>query len=179
MSLLPLIQLLVLASLLGSAVFWDLKESRIPNAVTAPGLMAGLLLAGLVAKGVPGSALAGAAIALALSFPFVAMGFLGAGDAKLLTAVGAFVGAGGLLSVFIFGGIAGGILGIANTIRRRAFLGVMVNIKNLLLYQITLGRHGERIRLDSPGAQTVPYGLAIAAGALATWFFPLSLGGSL
>ena len=63
--------------------------------------------------------------------------------------------------------------------RRGALLGVLVNVKNLLTYWITQGRHGERIGLDSPGAQSVPYGLAIAAGALAAWFYPVSLGGLL
>jgi prepilin peptidase CpaA len=176
MDLSHLLQFTALVGLLGFAVFWDLKERRIPNKVTVPGLLAGIILAALVEGGFPGSALAGAGIALAVSFPLVVMGGLGAGDAKLLTAVGAYVGLGGLLPVLLFGGIAGGVLGLASSIRRGAFLGVLVNIKNLILYQITLGRHGQRIRLDSPGAHTVPYGLAIAAGALGAWFFPFTLG---
>lgn len=179
MGFIPLIQFLALAGILCAAVYWDLKERRIPNKVTASGLVIGLLLAVIAERAFPGSALLGAGVALVVSMPLVLLGGLGAGDAKLFTAVGAFVGIGGLFSVFVFGGIAGGILALGNTIRRGAFLGVLVNIKNLILYQITLGRHGERIRLDSPGAESVPYGLAIAAGALGAWFIPLSLGGVL
>lgn len=179
MGFIPLLQLLALVGLLGAAVYWDLKERRIPNKVTVPGLVIGLLLAAIAERAFPGSAILGAGVALLVSLPMVLLGGLGAGDAKLFTAVGAFVGLGGLFSVFAFGGIAGGILALANAIRRGAILGVLVNIKNIILYQITLGRHGERIRLDSPGAQSVPYGLAIAAGALGAWFFPLSLGGTL
>jgi len=176
MTVLDLLQLTALMGLLGFAVFWDLKERRIPNKVTVPGLLIGLALAALVEGGFPGSAFAGAGVALVVSFPLVVMGGLGAGDAKLLTAVGAYVGIGGLLPVLLFGGIAGGVLGLGSAVRRGALLGVLVNIKNLILYQITLGRRGQRIRLDSPGALTIPYGLAIAAGAVGAWFFPFSLG---
>ncbi len=179
MSLLPLLHLTALGLLLGVAVYTDLRERRIPNRVTVSGLIVALLLASILEGGLPLGALAGAGVALLVTFPLVALGGIGAGDAKLLTAVGAFVGPGGLLSVFIYGGLAGGALAVANTVRRGAFLGVLVNMKNLLLHWVTLGRGGQRISLNSPGAQSIPYGLAIAAGALLTWFFPFSLGGLL
>lgn len=168
---------LALAVLLTAAVFTDLRERRIPNAVTIPGLVAGVILAAVAAGGFPGSALGGVIVAFLVTVPFVALGGVGGGDAKLLTAVGAFVGIGGLLSVLLYGALAGGVLALANAIRRGAILGVLMNTKSLIVYLVTFGRHGERIALDSPGAESVPYGLAIAAGALAAWFFPLSLGG--
>jgi prepilin peptidase CpaA len=178
MSTFQTLQLVALVTLLAAAVFKDLRERRIPNAVTVPGLVVGLLLAGLVEAGFPGTALGGAVVAFAVSLPFVALGGLGAGDAKLLTAVGAYVGIGGLLSVLLYGALAGGLLALGNAVRRGAILGVILNTKDLFLYLITFGRRGERIALDSPGAATIPYGLAIAAGTLLAWFFPMSLKGS-
>jgi prepilin peptidase CpaA len=174
---LPALQLTALAVLLVAAVYTDLRERRIPNKVTVPGLLVGLLLASFMERGVPGSALAGAGLALVVTFPLVALGGLGAGDAKLLTAVGAFVGVGGLLPVLMYGGMAGGVLAVGSAARRGALLGVLVNVKNLVLHWITMGRRGQRISLNSPGARSVPYALAIAAGALLTWFFPFSLVG--
>lgn len=179
MDAMNLLQSVALLGLLASAVFFDVRERRIPNSVTGPGLLLGLLLAAVAEGGFPGSALAGAGVALAVTFPLVILGGLGAGDAKLLTAVGAYVGLGGLLPVLVFGGIGGGVMALASAIRRGAILGVLVNMKNLLLYHVTLGRRGHRIRLDSPGAATIPYGVAIAAGALAAWFFPAALPGIL
>lgn len=173
----PTLQITALAVLLAAAVYTDLREHRIPNSVTVPGLLVGLLLDALAEGGFPGSAFAGAGLALLVSLPLVALGGVGAGDAKLLTAVGAFVGPGGLLSVLVYGGLAGGVLALANTIRRGAILGVMLNLKNLIISWATLGRRGHRIRLDSPGAQSVPYAVAIAAGAILTWFFPFSVRG--
>jgi prepilin peptidase CpaA len=179
MTLLPTLQLLVLAGLLTGAVAMDLKERRIPNKLTGPGLLAGLFLGALAEGGVPFAALSGAGLGLAVCLPFVVLGGIGGGDAKLLMAVGTFVGPGGLLSVVLYGALAGGILALGNAVRRGAIIPVLLNSGRLFVYLITLGRHGERFGLDSPQAHAVPYGLAIAAGALATWFYPFSLGGSL
>ena len=179
MSALASLQLATLASLLGVAVFTDLRERRIPNKVTVPGLFAGLTIATAVEAGVPVSALGGAGLAFLVALPFVALGGFGGGDAKLLTAVGAFVGAGGLLSVVLYGALAGGLLALGSAMRRGTLIPVLVNSGKLMVHLITLGRHGERFALDHPGAHSVPYGVAIAAGALATWFVPFSLGSSL
>ncbi|MBT8395703.1 MAG: prepilin peptidase [Gemmatimonadetes bacterium] len=173
------LQLLALSIILIAAVVTDIRERRIPNKITVPGLLIGLAIAAAMRGGFPVGALLGALLALMVSAPLFALGGIGAGDAKLLTAVGAFVGPGGLFSVFLYGALAGGVLAIVTTAWRGALGSVFRNLKNLLLYLITLGRYGERLRVDSPGALTVPYGLAIAIGALVTWFFPFSLGGSI
>jgi prepilin peptidase CpaA len=176
MTLLSSLQLLALVALLGAAVFMDLRERRIPNWVTVPGLLAGLVTSAAVESGFPISALAGSCLGLLIALPFLALGALGGGDAKLLAAVGAFVGPGGLLSVALYGALAGGLLAVGSAIRRGTFISVLLNSGRLFVHLITLGRHGERFGLDSPDAHTVPYGLAIATGALATWFVPFSLG---
>jgi len=176
MTFLSSLQLTALLALLGAAVFMDLRERRIPNRVTVPGLVAGLVTAAAVEGGFPLSALAGSSLGLFLGLPFLALGALGGGDAKLLAAVGAFVGPGGLLSVALYGALAGGLLAVGSAIRRGTLVSVLLNSGRLFVHLITLGRHGERLGLDNPHAHTVPYGLAIATGALATWFFPFSLG---
>ena len=179
MSALQILQFTGLATLLVVAVYTDLRARRIPNKVTVSGTLLALAIAPFIEGGIPVGALAGAGLALLLTFPLVVLGGIGAGDAKLLTAVGAFIGPAGLLSVLIYGSLAGGVLAIGNALRRRAILGVLVNTKNLILHWATLGRRGQRISLDSPGAQSIPYAVPIAVGALMTWFFPFSLGGFL
>lgn len=176
MTLLPSLQFLALVALLGAAVVMDLRERRIPNRLTVSGLLVGLAFAAMMEGGVPLSAVAGSGLAFVVALPFVALGGLGGGDAKLLVAVGAFVGPGGLLSVALYGALAGGLLALGSAIRRGTLLSVLLNSGRLFLHLITLGRHGERFGLDSPQAHSVPYGLAIAAGALVTWFAPFSLG---
>lgn len=173
------LKLLALLILLAIAVFTDLRERRIPNWLTVSGMLAGIALTSLEVGGVPTTALLGALLAFVLAFPLFALGGVGAGDVKLLVAVTAFTGPGGLLPMIIYGGIAGGVLALVSAVRRGVVLPVVMSSCGLLLHLITLGRHGERPTLATPGAHAVPYGVAIAAGAVATWFFPISIGGAL
>ena len=165
-------------ALLAIAASWDIRERRIPNKVTVSGLLLALLLGVVVEGGLPGLALAGAGLALLVSFPLFALGAIGAGDAKFFTAIGAFLGPAALLPAALYGGLAGGVLALAGAVRRGVILPVLLGTKDLLINLLTLGRHGERLALDSPGIAKIPYGVAIAAGALASWFFPYLPGGS-
>jgi prepilin peptidase CpaA len=172
---LPTLQFLALVLLLVVAVYADVRDRRIPNRITVPGLLVGLALGALLEGGIPLGALGGAGLALLVSFPLVALGGLGAGDAKLLTAVGAYLGPGGLLPLLVYGGLAGGLMATGNAIRRGAILGLLANLGGLVLHWITRGNRGYKVSLTDPGAHSIPYGVAISAGALLAWFFPFSL----
>lgn len=178
MSTLVALKLPAMLVMLGVAVFTDLRERRIPNKVTATGAVVALGIAAVEVGGLPTASLLGLVIALAVSFPAFALGALGAGDAKLLAAVGAFMGTGGLIAALLYGGVAGGLLGLASAVRRGVIIPVFIEAKNLFLYMVTLGRHGARRTIQDPGARTIPYGVAIAAGAVMAWFVPLSTGGA-
>ena len=82
-------------SLTALAALVDLRSGRIPNAITYPAIVFGLLL-GLWPGGVGELGLGDRALGLALGFvpAFVLFvgGVLGGGDVKLLAAVGAIVG---------------------------------------------------------------------------------------
>ena len=170
------LRFVVMTAFLLVAVVSDLRHRKIPNRITMTGALAGLLLGALEQGGLPTAGLIGAFVALAVSFPLFALGGLGAGDAKLLAMVGTFVGPGGLLSVLIYGGIAGGILAVGSAARRGVILPLFVSAKELMIYLVTFGRQGQRKTLETPGAEAVPYGLAIAVGALVATLYPLSLG---
>jgi len=176
MNPLNLFHFLALAVVLGAAVFTDLRERRIPNLITVPGFLLGLSLGVLVEGGFPVMALTGSILGLVVALPFLALGGIGGGDAKLLIAVGAFVGPGGLFSVVLYGAVVGGLLALGSAARRGALRPVLINSGKLFLSLATMGQHGERISLDSPEAHSIPYGVAIAAGTVVTWFLPFSLG---
>jgi prepilin peptidase CpaA len=172
------VKLLAMLAMLGVAVFTDLRERRIPNKVTLSGAVAALLLSALEIGGIPTGALLGLGVALAVSFPAFALGALGAGDAKLLAAVGAFVGGSGLFAVLIYSGFAGGLLGLASAIRRGVIIPVLLETKNLAIWMVTFGHKGARRTIQDPEARTVPYGVAIAVGAVLAWIYPIPLGGA-
>lgn len=177
MTALALIRLGTLAILLSIAVVTDVRERRIPNRLTLTGGLLGILLGAVAVGGFPVFSLTGAVAALMVSFPFFALGALGAGDAKLLAMVGTFVGPSGLLPVVLYGGVAGGLLALGSSVRRGTMIPLIFRTRDLFLYLATFGRRGMRSTLDDPAAEAVPYGVAIAAGALGAWFFPIVLGG--
>ncbi|WP_051237757.1 A24 family peptidase [Lacticigenium naphthae] len=84
---------IALASLLALASYYDFKERRIPNKLTVPFLAFGVLYH-LLTAGLSGLvfSLAGFGIGLGVFFIFFALGFMGAGDAKLMGAIGSMLG---------------------------------------------------------------------------------------
>lgn len=167
----------VLVASCAAAVWFDVREKRIPNALTLGTLAAALLLRALGA-GTLGDGFAGAGIAFAIALPFFLVGGLGGGDAKFLAAIGALMGVDRVFTALFLTAVIGGAMGIFVMLRRRAFTETMANLRTIFL---TLGRgtlsgwkrDGESraaVTLETPGVITVPYGVAIAAGALLAWF---------
>lgn len=114
----------VLSVCLGAACAFDVRARRIPNALSVAAGLAGVLLhaalpagAGLFAPaargglGAAGAAL-GLLLALAAGLALWRARLFGAGDAKLLAAVGAFTGAAGVLPVLLWSLLAGGALAV-------------------------------------------------------------------
>ena len=154
----------------------DLRDRRIPNALTLSGMIAGPVLWAVLGDPMMGlDALAGAVVALVGGMFFFALGALGGGDAKLLAVVGAFLGIDRLLPACLAIGILGGLVGLGTAVRTRRLQATLVGTWMLGLHLVTLGRWGELRTIDTDGSQTIPYGAVIAAGAAFTWFmFPLS-----
>lgn len=85
----------LIAGLVGAAV-QDWQTGKIPNVLTGPMLLIGLLLSGLAGQGWL-FGLAGAAVGFAIHFPLWVLQVEKGGDAKLLIAAGAFVGWAGII----------------------------------------------------------------------------------
>lgn len=106
----------LVATVTTSAIF-DYKSHRIPNWLSFSGWYLGPILHQLAA-GLPGlsDSLAGLMVVLALTFPLFAVKWMGAGDVKLMTSVGALAGiehALMFLVSIIFTGLLLGIVQIA------------------------------------------------------------------
>ncbi len=161
-----------------AAGWFDVKERRIPNALTVPAL--GLALVLSVPGGLPslGSSLAGAGLCLLLALPLFLVRGLGGGDVKLLVAFGAFLGPARLFSALIVMAFVGGAWGLVVMIKegavRRTFMNLYLMGQTVWHKISARGKdagHGFWVTLDTPGAITVPYGVAISAGAVYAWFF--------
>jgi prepilin peptidase CpaA len=160
---------LLLVGTVAVAAGVDLRSRRIPNALTLPTLLLALLLRGAMGWEPLAAGLLGAGLGIAIGMTLFALGTLGAGDGKLLGVVGACLGPYGLLVAVLGAGVAGGLLAVIELGRQgslRTALGVLH--VSALAWIGTGGR--TRLTLASPGVVTIPYGVAIAAGAIAAVF---------
>jgi len=163
----PLTTTLVAVLLL--AVWFDVSERRIPNWITAGGLIASLVARAMVGPGAMWAGALGGGLGLALGLAFFAVGAMGAGDGKLLAAVGAILGLDTFLWCLPLIGAFGGALAIALTVRTGTLIPTLLRFRGLLFYFASFGRIGDRRTLATQGSVAVPYGVAVAAGALVAW----------
>ena len=126
---------LILMAFLLAAAFTDARQLRIPNALTGAGAGLALLLSawpGARAELGLASALGGLALGLALMLPLYLGRVIGAGDAKLIAMVGAFLGLAQMPVALVFIAIAGGLLALAAVARRRAWRALRRTCASLL-----------------------------------------------
>lgn len=148
----------------------DLRTRRIPNALTFGGAVVALAFHAATA-GLPGAALsaAGWLLGAALFFPMFALRGMGAGDVKLLAAVGAWLGPGQVLWVALITSLAGGILGLIVALFHGYLRQAGSNIFALLMQWGTSGiRPVERVTLSGTRGPRLAYAVPIAVGTLVT-----------
>jgi len=153
-------QIAVLALGLGAAVFTDVRTRRIPNWLT--GAIAGAAF-GLAFGGgpvTPMRALLGLVVGLALMLPGHVIGATGAGDVKLMAAVGAVVGPDVIFRAFLYSAVAGGVLAVVVALRRGRLGTTLQATTNLVTQPV----HAKRAIEASDRANRFAYGPAIAVG---------------
>jgi prepilin peptidase CpaA len=147
----------------------DIRTRKVPNIITGPALLLGVG-AHLVLGGTSGalSALAGALLAGAVLFPGWLVRWMGAGDVKLMAAVGAWLGFPSSLFAVLAALVAGGVIAVMVAVRR-GILGRSLRAAALLI-------PGLAARVGGPGPAPAesgfrfPFALAILAGSLfALW----------
>jgi prepilin peptidase CpaA len=103
-----------------------------------------------------GMHLAAAALVLTISFGFFSMGWIGGGDAKLAAATALWFGFDFLLDYLVYASLFGGVLTV-----------LLIQFRRLPL-PAPLARQTWILRLHEAGGG-VPYGIALAAAALAVY----------
>lgn len=146
----------------------DLRNRRIPNWLVLPFLLAGISVScwlhgwhGL------GQSLAGFGMALLFFGAFFWIGGMGAGDVKLLAAIGAWIGPNQLLVALVMISLVGGAMALCWAIWRGFLLDLFKEAANLCCFWRRRGSHPyERLTLDHPAARKMPYAPAIMIGTL-------------
>ena len=146
----------------------DWRSRRIPNWLTVSGFSAGIF-ANAILGGWAGAktSLFGAGIALAALLPVVLLRGLGAGDWKLMGALGAIVGQEEIVYILFAAIVVAGVIAVAQMIREKRVFVTLLNLWELLrgFFVFGLKPHPE-INLENPAASTLPFGVAVAAATL-------------
>jgi prepilin peptidase CpaA len=152
----------------GMASVSDIRTARIPNLLTF-GAAAAALVYLFASNGWSGVAEAGGgwALGVLLFSPFFALGGLGAGDVKLLGALGAWLGPRETLWVALYASMAGGVMALIVALAS-GYLGQAVTNLRLLVthWQVVGIRPLPELTLKSGHGPRLPYAVPIAAGLL-------------
>jgi len=159
---------ITLAVFVIAAALFDVWRRRIPNWLVLAGIGCAFFLAAESRDWrVVGECLLGMVVALAVYAGLYALRAVGAGDAKLMAAVGAFVGVREWLVVFVLTALAGGVVALIMVLLRGRLMRTLRNV-GLILSELAHGRapHARDPELDvrSDRALRLPHGFSIALG---------------
>ena len=153
-----------------AACIWDVRTRRIPNALTFGAAMAALIFS--LVQGGPaglGWSAVGWLTAAVLFFPIFVLRGMGAGDVKLLAALGAWIGGLNALYLAFYTALAGGAMAIV-VIAWRGYvretfwnLWLMLNVWRTAGFGPVAG-----LTLETSRGPRLAYALPIAAGAVTT-----------
>ena len=146
----------------------DIATKTIPNWITLSG-MATAVMVHTAMRGAEGClfSLGGIAVGISLLLPVYVFGGIGAGDVKLLGAIGGIVGPRDVLGVFAIACLVGGLYGVTVLLRHQGLKKTFL----VLLDRVHVRyKNAERSAADlSP--PTLRYGPVLAVGALAVWYW--------
>ena len=168
----------IVATLIAAAT--DIWKFKVYNALTVPLLLGGLIYHAATAGwvGLANSTL-GLLFGFAILLLFYAMGGMGAGDVKLMAAIGAWLGMPLTFYVFIASGLAGGVYAVALLALRHGLQDAAIHMHILWLRLTAFSRHlgndariEAEVKRDDRRRRLIPFAAMVAVGVIATfvWF---------
>lgn len=158
----------LLGLLLGLSIYFDSRYRRIPNKLTFSVIVLALFLHTI--EGSVGGllfSLKGLALGIALLLIPFSTGGMGAGDVKLLGAIGAVIGPNYVLWSIIYGAMSGGIIAAIILMRHKKLIPVLKHLWLLFCLKICKVKTHMDINITNI---RFPYGIAIAIGTvIALW----------
>lgn len=160
--------ILVLFFVLAAASVIDFREQRIPNLLTLP-TAAGFVIYHFISGGLEGglSSLAGLVAGTGLLLIPYAMGGMGAGDVKLMGAVGSALGAKGVFLSFLLTALFGGVYSVVIiAIHRKIFKGFYKRLAHTGLAFFLTKKYDSDPLIEHENKPRLCYGIAIALGTM-------------
>lgn len=160
------------------ACFTDVRSRRIPNRLVVVLLALGIVYSVVLTGGLAGlwRAVGGTGLGFSIWIVFYVAGVLGAGDVKLAAAAGAWLGAGGIWRASLLGAAVGGLLAVGMLLRERrlsdALARMMTSVSTRSLAMLVPAAQHAAKGETAARRRALPYGVALAAGALAAAWVP-------
>lgn len=160
------------------AAWVDIRTGRIPNAISVVIAVIGLLIA-VEDRGMDGLlySLGGLALGIALMLPGYLLRSTGAGDVKLMGAIGTLLGAKSVLLAFVISILVGAMIGLSYALMAglsKGAAGPFERYSEMWRFLMTTGRFS--YSPPGPGevlGQRFAFGVPIAIGATAAACWPL------
>ncbi|SEM94119.1 prepilin peptidase CpaA [Mesobacillus persicus] len=159
----------ILVLVLIISFFTDIKSRKILNIITLPTIIFGIIF-NIYTGGVEGFFISGKGLLVGLGLlliPYL-LGGMGAGDVKLLTAIGALMGSSFVFYSFIYSALIGGAIALVLICKQKDFWQSMKK----LLFNFTFfrGNLGSMVIDKNEKASRIsfPYGVAIVLGTFCT-----------
>lgn len=159
----------LVSAILILAAWIDGKELRVPNWITFPMVLSGLVYSTCVGGfGGLGAGLLGMCVGLLTLMPLYAVGGMGAGDVKLMAGIGAWLGWEITLAAFCVSAVLGALMAVVMMLRK----GVRHHYDNLLLILsewMVVRNPYELSKIAAerkPRMSLLPYGIPICIGSI-------------
>jgi prepilin peptidase CpaA len=166
----PGVEVILLSLVLGAAVY-DVRYRRIPNWISAGGVVIGLALNTFLYQGWPGLrfGLLGMGLGFGVYFVLYALHAMGAGDVKLMAAVGSLIGWENWFGVFVITAMIGGMMALILVVSKGRLQRTLFNV-GFILSEMKQGKQAylsrEELDVKNPKAMGLPHGAVIAVGCL-------------
>ena len=166
----PLVLKVALIALAITAGLWDLRTRKIPNWLNISGVAVGIGLNALILQGMGlKQSLLGLGLALLIYLPLFSIRAMGAGDAKLMAAVGSIAGPHNWFIIFVVTAILGGIASLALVVARDRVLVTLQNLSTItseLLHVRAPYIKDPSLDVRDKRSVGLPHGAVIAVGSV-------------
>ena len=157
------------------AAYIDGKELRVPNWITFPMVLAGLIYSGFSGGWTGlGEGLLGMVVGLACLLPLYAVGGMGAGDVKLMAGIGAWLGVQTTFFAFCVSTVVGAVMAVVMVLSKGAFKKHYAQFLMILSEWLSIKNPKELSQIAAerkPTMYLLPYGIPICIGSIGYFLY--------